>query len=84
MVLLHRPLYAHSRLHQLHKMAFILGTSYMSGFRASKRILLRLGQLEALLSGEVEVDEVYQTAGLKGKNNSNLIKMLASCLGGAA
>ncbi len=56
----------------------------MSGFRASKRILLRLGQLEALLSGEVEVDEVYQTAGLKGKNNSNLIKMLASCLGGAA
>jgi hypothetical protein len=28
------------------------------------------------LSFKVEIDEVYQTAGLKGRNNSSLIKLL--------
>jgi hypothetical protein len=37
----------------------------MTVFRASRR-LLRLNQPIAELRGEVKVDEVYQTAGLKG------------------
>jgi hypothetical protein len=49
----------------------------MTVFRASRRLLLRLNQPIAELQGEVEVDEVYQTAGLKERNNSILIKLLS-------
>jgi transposase-like protein len=54
----------------------LLDTSYMTVFRASKRLLHSLDKPIAELQGEVEIDEVYQTAGLKGRNNSILIKLL--------
>jgi hypothetical protein len=41
-----------------------------------KHIFFNLNQPIAELQGEVEIDEVYQTAGLKGRNNSILIKLL--------
>jgi hypothetical protein len=44
----------------------------MTVFRASKRLLHNLDKPIAELQGEVEIDEVYQTAGLKGRNNSIL------------
>jgi hypothetical protein len=48
----------------------------MTVFRASKRLLHNLDKPIAELQVEVEIDEVYQTAGLKGRNNSILIKLL--------
>jgi transposase-like protein len=59
----------------INSISWLLDTSYMTVFRASRR-LLKLDQLIAELQGEVEIDEVYQTAGLKGRNNSILIKLL--------
>jgi len=61
----------------MNSISWLLDTSYMTVFRASRRLLLRLNQPIAELQGEVEVDEVYQTAGLKGRNNSILIKLLS-------
>ena len=61
----------------MNSISWLLYTSYMTVFRASRRLLLRLNQPIAELQGEVEVDEVYQTAGLKGRNNSILIKLLS-------
>lgn len=60
----------------INSIAWLLGVSYMTGFRASKRILSKCSQPEAKLRGVVEMDEVYQTAGLKGRNNSCFIKLL--------
>jgi transposase-like protein len=56
--------------------SWLLDTSYMTVFRASKRLLHNLDKPIAELQVEVEIDEVYQTAGLKGRNNSILIKLL--------
>jgi len=60
----------------IRSIGWLLGVSYMSVFRACKRILVSLNQPTVKLGGVVEVDESYQTAGLKGRNNSSLIKML--------
>ena len=60
----------------IRSIGWLLGVSYMSVFRACKRILISLNQPTVKLGGVVEVDESYQTAGLKGRNNSSLIKML--------
>jgi transposase-like protein len=60
----------------INSISWLLDTSYMTVFRASRRILPKLDQPIAELQGEVEIDEVYQTAGLRGRNNSILIKLL--------
>ena len=59
----------------INSISWLLDTSYMTVFRASRR-LPKLDQPIAELQGEVEIDEVYQTAGLRGRNNSILIKLL--------
>jgi len=48
----------------------------MSVFRFLGTSSFKLNQPVAKLRGRMDVDEVYQTAGLKGGNNGSLIKML--------
>jgi len=47
----------------------------MSCFRLFKRILINAANRKdhAKLKGKAEIDEVYQKAGLKGRNNSSLV-----------
>ncbi len=54
------------------------GRSYMTVFRAMKRLLLSLRERaqSVRMNVAVESDEVYVTAGLKGGNNSHRIKRL--------
>jgi transposase-like protein len=57
-------------------LSWLLGRSYMTVFRALRRLTLRIGgELQPVrMSGAVECDELYVTAGLKGRNNSQRIK----------
>ena len=60
----------------IRSISVILDTSYMTVFHMFKKILHRCGRSRHKLSGVVEVDELYQNSGLKGRNNSMLIKKL--------
>jgi transposase-like protein len=65
---MHNPCLSLSRL---------LERSYMPIFKALKKLMLSLRKTQPTkMSGVVEVDEVYVTAGLKGRNNSQRIKRL--------
>ena len=66
----------HSSVNTLAK---LYDVSYETCFSAFKRTQLRIlnrGDEEGRLEGVVEMDEAYQTVGLKGRNNSDLIKEL--------
>ncbi len=56
--------------------SWLLDTSYMTMFHMFKNILKRCSKSRHRLHGVVEVDELYQNSGLKGRNNSSLIKIL--------
>jgi len=58
--------------------SWFLGRSYMTIFRALKKLILHIGEemQPVKMSGDVECDELYVTAGLKGRNNSTCIKRL--------
>jgi transposase-like protein len=57
-------------------LSWFLGRSYMTIFRALRKLILRIGEgLQPVkMGGAVECDELYVTAGLKGRNNSQRIK----------
>jgi len=59
-------------------LSWLFGRSYMPIFKALKRLMLSLrGEKQPVkMGGAVECDEVYVTAGLKGRNNSLRIKRL--------
>lgn len=59
-------------------LSWLLGRSYMTTFKALKKLVLCIGvELQPVkMSGAVECDELYITAGLKGRNNSQRIKRL--------
>jgi transposase len=58
-------------------LSWLLDRRYMPVFRALKRLMLSLrGPQPVRMDGAVESDEVYVTAGLKGRNNSHRIKRL--------
>jgi len=52
----------------------------MTIFRALKKLILHIGgEMQPVkMSGDVECDELYVTAGLKGRNNSMRIKRVGS------
>ena len=58
-------------------LSWLIGRSYMPVFRALKRLMHKLRRVQPVrMSGTVECDEFYVTAGLKGRNNSHSIKKL--------
>ncbi len=58
-------------------LSWLLEWSCMPIFKAVKRLMLRLRALQPVgMDGSVESDEIYVTAGLKGRNNSHRIKRL--------
>ena len=59
-------------------LSWLVGRSYMPIFKTLKRIMhkLRCGAKPVRVGGAVECDEVYVTAGLKGRNNSHRIERL--------
>ena len=58
-------------------LSWLLERSYMPVFKDLKVLMRRLGAVGAgEMDGAVEVDEVYVTAGLKGRNNSPRIRRL--------
>ncbi|MHA1209689.1 MAG: hypothetical protein ACTSSA_10560 [Candidatus Freyarchaeota archaeon] len=54
------------------------GRSYMTMFRAPKKLILHMGEgvQPVEMSGDVECDELYVTTGLKGRDNSMALKGL--------
>lgn len=58
-------------------LSWLLDRSYMPVFKALKKLMLSLRAIQPKgMDGVVESDEVYVTAGLKGRNNSHRIKRL--------
>ena len=58
-------------------LSWLLDRSYMPVFKALKKLMLRLRVPQPMgMEGPVESDEVYVTAGFKGRNNSLRIKRL--------
>jgi len=59
-------------------LSWLMDRSYMTVFRAVKGLMLSLKEetQPVKMDGAVESDEVYVTAGLKGRNNSRRIKGL--------
>lgn len=59
-------------------LSWLLEWGYMPVFRALKRLMLhvREGVKPVEMDGAVESDEIYVTAGLKGRNNSDRIRRL--------
>jgi transposase len=58
-------------------LSWLLERNYMPIFKALKKLMLNLRKTQPTkMSGVVEADEVYVTAGLKGRNNSQRIKRL--------
>ena len=58
-------------------LSWLIGRSYMPVFRALKRLMHKLRRVQPVrMSGTVECDEFYVTAGLKSRNNSHSIKKL--------
>jgi len=58
--------------------SWLFGKAYMSCFRLFKKVLINVANSKGRvkLRGRVEVDEVYQKAGLKGRNNSSLVRSM--------
>lgn len=59
-------------------LSWLLEWSYMPVFRALKRLMLHVGKeaQPVKMDGAVESDEIYVTAGLKGRNNRDRIRRL--------
>jgi len=58
-------------------LSWLLDRSYMPIFKALKKLMLSLRKTQHMrMGGAVESDEVYVTAGLKGRNNSERIRRI--------